>query len=146
MRIPDHLINHSEEAFPARVKELTAGRGADVIYDPVGGDVFDQSLRCLNSGGRLLVIGFASGRIPKVPVNLTLLKNTSIVGAYWGGYASVQPEVVRDSLETLLSWYRDGRIKPHVSATYPLHQAPQALNSLLTRQSTGRVVLTTRPA
>lgn len=140
----DHLINYSEEAFPDRVKELTAGRGADVIYDPVGGDVFDQSLRCLNSDGRLLVIGFASGRIPKLPVNKTLLKNTSIVGAYWGGYAFRQPEVVLDSLETLLGWYQDGRIKPHVSATYPLQQAPQALNTLLARQSTGRVVLTTR--
>jgi NADPH2:quinone reductase len=139
----DHAINHSSEDFVARVRELTGGRGADVIYDPVGGDVFDQSLRCLNNDGRLLVIGFASGRIPKVPVNLTLLKNISIVGAYWGGYAWGQPEVVLDSLETLLRLYEEGRIRPYVSKTYPLEQASLALNTLLERESTGRVVLTT---
>ncbi|MBX3060587.1 MAG: NADPH:quinone oxidoreductase family protein [Anaerolineae bacterium] len=140
----DYLINYRQEKFRDRVKEITNGKGADVVYDPVGGDVFDESVRCLAWEGRLLVIGFADGRIPQLPVNLALVKNMSVVGVYWGGYAARQPRVITDSLRTLLAWYAEGKIKPHISQTYPLEQAATALNSLITRQSTGKVVLTIR--
>jgi D-arabinose 1-dehydrogenase-like Zn-dependent alcohol dehydrogenase len=126
------------------LSELTGGAGADVIYDPVGGDVFDQSLRCINWEGRLLVIGFASGRIPQAPANLTLVKNCSIVGVYWGAYALKQPITLLQSMQTLLGWYSRGQLKPHISATYPLEQVAEAMNMLTNRQSTGKVVLITR--
>ena len=140
----DHLINYREENFKDRVKEITDGKGADVIYDPVGGDVFDQSLRCINWEGRLLVIGFASGRIPSAPANLTLVKNCSVVGVFWGAYARKQPHTLLQSLQTLLGWYSEGKLKPHISATYPLEQVAEAMNSLIKRKSTGKVVLTMR--
>lgn len=138
----DHLINYRQEKFRDRVKEITNGRGANVIYDPVGGDVFDESVRCIAWEGRLLVIGFADGRIPQLPVNLALVKNMSVVGVYWGGYSARQPRVITDSLRTLLAWYAEGKIWPHISQTFPLEQAAAALNSLINRQSTGKVVLT----
>ncbi len=140
----DHLINYRQEEFRDRVKELTGGKGADVIYDPVGGDVFDQSMRCINWEGRILVIGFASGRIPKVPANIALVKNFSVVGFYWGGYLRRKPKVVTDSLAILLNWYAEGKLKPHISQTFPMGQAAKALNLLSGRKSTGKVVLTTR--
>ncbi|GIK57293.1 MAG: NADPH:quinone oxidoreductase family protein [Chloroflexi bacterium] len=140
----DHLINYRQDKFRDRVKEITNGKGADVIYDPVGGDVFDESVRCIAWEGRLLVIGFADGRIPQLPVNLALVKNMSVVGVYWGGYSTRQPRVITDSLRTLLAWYVEGKIRPHISQTYPLGQAADALNSLINRQSTGKVVLTIR--
>jgi NADPH2:quinone reductase len=140
----DHLINYREENFRDRVKEITGGAGADVIYDPVGGDVFDQSLRCINWEGRLLFIGFARGRIPQAPANLTLVKNCSIVGVYWGAYALKQPITLLQSMQTLLGWYSRGQLKPHISATYPLEQVAEAMNMLTNRQSTGKVVLITR--
>jgi NADPH2:quinone reductase len=140
----DHLINYRQESFRDRVKEITNGKGADVIYDPVGGDVFDQSLRCINWEGRLLVIGFASGRIPQAPANLTLVKNCSIVGVYWGAYATRQPHTLFQSLQTLLGWYSQGKLKPHISATFPLEQVAEAMNMLTGRQSTGKVVLVIR--
>ncbi len=137
----DHTINYREGGFRERVKELTGGRGADVIYDPVGGDVFDESLRCIAWEGRLLVIGFASGRIPQIPAGLVLVKNISIVGLYWGAYARHNPRVLTDSLSALLTWYAAGKIRPHVSATYPLDQTAEALRALLERRSTGKVVV-----
>ncbi len=140
----DHLINYRQEKFRDRVKEITNGQGADVIYDPVGGDVFDESVRCIAWEGRLLVIGFADGRIPQLPINLALVKNMSVVGVYWGGYSARQPRVITDSLRTLLAWYAEGKIKPYISQTYPLAEAATALNNLMQRQSTGKVVLTIR--
>lgn len=140
----DHLINYREENFRDRVKEITGGKGADVIYDPVGGDVFDSSLRCINWEGRLLVIGFASGRIPQAPANLTLVKNCSIVGVYWGAYAMKQPQTLLESMQTLLGWYSEGKLKPHISATYPLEQVAEAMTMLTNRESTGKVVLVVR--
>lgn len=140
----DHLINIREESLRDRVREISGGKGADVIYDPVGGDLFDQSLRCIAWEGRMLVIGFADGRIPHIPANLALVKNISIVGLYWGGYTSRNPQVVTNSLATLLAWYAEGKIRPHISQTYPMAQAADALNALINRQSTGKVVLTVR--
>lgn len=138
----DVTIDPQQEDLRARIKALTAGRGADVIYDPVGGDLFDQSLRCVAWEGRIIVVGFASGRIPSVPVNLTLVKNCSVIGLYWGAYLRHDPAVIGRSLQQLLAWYEAGRLRPHISATYPLEQAADALRALLARQTTGKIVLT----
>jgi NADPH2:quinone reductase len=137
----DHLINYTKENFRDRVKEITGGKGADVIYDPVGGDVFDQSLHCINWEGRYLVIGFASGRIPDAPANLALVKNFSIVGVFLGAYAQRDPETYRASMETLLGWYGEGKLNPHISKTFPLEETAQALNMLKNRQATGKIVV-----
>ena len=137
----DHLINYTEESFRDRVKEITGGKGADVIYDPVGGDVFDQSLRCINWEGRLLVIGFASGRIPEAPANLALVKNCSIVGVFYGAYGQRDPKTYRASMKTLLGWYGEGKLKPHVSKTYPIEETAQALNMLENREAMGKIVV-----
>ena len=140
----DHTINYRTGGFRDTVRELTGGRGADVIYDPVGGDVFDESLRCINWEGRLLVIGFASGRVPEAPANLLLVKNCSAIGVYWGAYAMKDPKVLVDSLAELFRWYAEGSIRPHTSMTFPLEQATDALRALKERRSTGKVVLTVR--
>lgn len=140
----DHLINYTEESIRDRVKELTGGKGANVIYDPVGGDVFSQSMRCIAWEGRLLVIGFASGTIPQLPTNLALLKNCSVVGVFWGAYRQNDPQVIDDSLQTLLGWYGEGKLKPHISQTYPLEQAADALYTLMNRQAKGKLVVTMR--
>ncbi|MFN4309895.1 MAG: NADPH:quinone oxidoreductase family protein [Ferrovibrio sp.] len=136
-----HVINYSKESIKDRVKELTGGNGADVIYDAVGGDAFDQSLRCINWDGRLLVIGFASGRIPEAPANLALIKGCSIVGVFWGAFAAREPEKNRANFAALLALFEQGRLKPHVSASYPLEQVPQAMQALLSRKTTGKVVI-----
>ncbi len=138
----DHVINYTDGPFKDQVKELTGGKGADVIYDPVGGDVFDQSLRCINWNGRLLVIGFASGRIPAAPANLALLKNCSIVGVFWGAWTEREPDGNAENMAQIFEWYREGTIKPHISHRFPLEQAADALNALINREVVGKAVLT----
>ena len=138
-----HLVNYAEEDLRERVKALTDGRGADVIFDPVGGDAFDAAMRCIAWEGRILVIGFASGRIPQAACNIVLVKNISIVGFPWGAYAGHNPELLRDSLAELVSWHTEGKVNPHVSHVLPLAEAGQALELLMTRRSTGKVVLST---
>jgi NADPH:quinone reductase len=142
----DHLIDYRSEDIRARVKELTQGRGADVIFDPVGGDVFDASLRCIAWSGRLLVIGFAAGRVPQIPANILLVKNIAVMGVYWGSYRSHAPERLAGQFEELFSWWRAGRLQPHVSHKLDLGQAAEAMALLLERRSTGKVVLTTGAA
>ena len=137
-----HAINYREQSFRDRVKELTEGRGADVIFDPVGGEVFEQSLRCINWEGRILVIGFASGVIPNLPANLALVKNMSVVGVYWGAYRKRNPALLQQSWQQLVEWFAEGALSPHVSASYPLEEAPAALTSLIERRATGKVVVT----
>lgn len=137
----DHLINYSEGEFRNRVKELTNGAGADVIFDPVGGETFDQSLRCINWEGRILVIGFASGAIPNAPANILLVKNVSVVGLYWGAYRKHSPSVITDSLAKLYQWYLGGQLKPHISEQFPLENAADALRALIDRRATGKVVV-----
>lgn len=137
----DHLINYTEENFRDKVKELTGKKGADVIYDPVGGDVFMQSLRCIAWEGRILVIGFASGTIPQAPANLALVKNASIVGVFWGAYSQRDPKVLIGSLMKLMQWYNEGKIKPHISKVYPFEETTAAMHALTGRQSTGKVVV-----
>lgn len=137
----DEVINYADGEFKDRVKELTDGNGADVIYDPVGGDVFDQSLRCINWGGRLLVIGFASGRIPQAPANLVLLKGCAIVGVFWGGWIQRGGEDNRKNFEKIFPWIREGKLRPHISHTFPLEQAADALYALIERKVIGKAVL-----
>ena len=115
-----------------------------MVYDPVGGELFHQALRSTGWEGRVLVIGFASGTIPEVPVNLTLVKNVSIVGVYWGAYALRGPAVLGGSLMQLFKWFSEGKLSPHVSATYPLAQTQEAIRALANREATGKVVVETR--
>ncbi len=137
----DELINYSTEKIRERVKALTDGKGADVIYDPVGGDAMDESVRCINWKGRILVIGFASGRIADIASNLILLKGFSVVGVFWGSFRAREPELSRTNFETLLEWYAEGKLKPHVSLALPLEQATEALEALIARKVSGKAVL-----
>jgi len=134
-------INYRDEDWVARVKELTDGRGADVICDPVGGDVFDRSMKCIAFEGRILIVGFASGRIPSAPMSRVLVKNFSLVGLHWGLYFDKNPRVLQDAQQAISRLLADGKISPVVSATYPLEDATAALEALGSRKTTGKVVL-----
>jgi NADPH2:quinone reductase len=137
----DALIDYRSESIRDRVRELTGGLGADVVYDPVGGDAFDQALRAVNWEARMLVIGFASGRIQSVPANLVLVKNISVIGVVWGAQAERDPVLVSRNLAELLRWWEEGRLKPLVSKTFPLAEAGAAMEALLSRRHAGRIVL-----
>jgi NADPH2:quinone reductase len=137
------VINYARESIKDRTKELTGGAGADVIYDAVGGDAFDQAIRAINWKGRLLVVGFASGRIPDLPVNLVLLKGCEVVGVFWGAFTAREAEVNRQNLAELGEYFRAGKIRPLVSRTFPLERVADALNVILERKATGKIVLTT---
>jgi NADPH2:quinone reductase len=136
-----HLINYTESSLKEQVKELTGGRGVDVIYDPVGGDLFDDCLRSISWGGRILVIGFASGKIPAIPANLPLLKGSSVVGVFWGQFTQREPSLSIENTNELLQLFDEGKLKPHVSGTYPLAQASDALLDLAERRAMGKVVV-----
>ncbi|NAT61134.1 NADPH:quinone oxidoreductase [Pseudomonas syringae pv. actinidifoliorum] len=137
----DELINYSETSLKDEVKRLTNGNGADVIYDPVGGDLFDQAIRAIAWNGRLLVVGFASGRIPDLPVNLTLLKGASVVGVFWGSFAQRQPQDNAANFTQLFAWFEEGKLKPLVSTVYPLERAGEAIDLLGGRRAVGKVVI-----
>ncbi|WP_223886464.1 zinc-binding dehydrogenase, partial [Pseudomonas syringae] len=137
----DELINYSETSLKDEVKRLTTGNGADVIYDPVGGDLFDQAIRSIAWNGRLLVVGFASGRIPELPVNLTLLKGASVVGVFWGSFAQRQPQDNAANFKQLFAWFEEGKLKPLVSTVYPLERAGEAIDLLGGRRAVGKVVV-----
>jgi NADPH:quinone reductase len=140
----EHVINYrTNTAWRERVKELTNGNGADVIYDPVGGDVFEQSLRCINWNGRLLVVGFAGGPIPSAKANLILLKGCSVVGVFWGAFSAREPEVNRKNFAQLMTWYEQGSLKPAISHRFPLERAADALNAIVRREVVGKAVLLT---
>jgi NADPH:quinone reductase len=134
-------IDYKAEDFVAVVKEQTDGRGADVIYDPVGGDVFDRSRRCIAWEGRLLVIGFTSGRIPEVPANHVLLKNYSVVGVHWGPYTDREPSLIASTHAELVRLHGEGAIKPLIGRRVPMDEAPQALEDLGARRTVGKVVV-----
>lgn len=138
----DHLIDYRTEDIRERVKQLTDGRGADAVYDPVGGSAFDASLRATAQMGRILVVGFASGTVPQIPANILLVKNISVIGYYWGAHRKLAPELVRRSFSTLLDWYEADKLRPHVSHTFDLSNAAEAMAMLKSRKSTGKVVLT----
>ncbi len=137
----DELINYSETSLKDEVKRLTAGNGVDVIYDPVGGDLFDQAIRSIAWNGRLLVVGFASGRIPELPVNLALLKGASVVGVFWGSFAQRQPQDNAANFKQLFDWYAEGKLKPLVSQVYPLEKGAEAIEVLGKRSAVGKVVV-----
>src|SRR6266568_2709966 len=137
----DEVINYVNEDLKVRVKELTGGDGVDVIYDPVGGDYSEAALRGIAWGGRHLVIGFTAGEIPRIPLNLPLLKGCSIVGVFWGSFMAREAGHYQENIQELLSWFSAGKLKPHISATYPLEQAGEALNDVMSRKVKGKVVL-----
>ena len=137
----DELIDYRQESIRDRVRELTAGRGADVVFDPVGGDAFDQALRAVNWEARMLVIGFAAGQIQAVPANLILVKNISVIGVVWGAQAERDPVLVSRNLAELLRWWETGRLKPEVARSFPLAEAGAALEALLSRRYAGKIVL-----
>jgi NADPH2:quinone reductase len=137
----DDGIDYASEDFVERVKALTGGRGADVIYDSVGGDVFDRSLKCIAWNGRLLVIGFAGGTIPSVAANRILLKNIAVVGLHWGAYLKNEPQRVPETYAALFRLYGEKQIRPVIYHGYPLEEAPAALAALGSRQTHGKVVL-----
>ncbi len=139
----DHLINYTSQDLRARVKEITKGQGVNVIYDPVGGKFSEIAIRDMAWGGRYLVIGFAAGEIPKIPLNLTLLKGCSIVGVFWGQFTQREPVENKRNNDELIQLYLDGKINPHIHATYPLDKASDALNEVLDKKVSGKVVLTT---
>lgn len=137
----DYLIDTRREDVRSRIKELTGGRGADVIYDPVGGELFAASLRAIAFEGRILVIGFAGGTVPQIPANHLLVKNVDVIGLNWPAYAERHPQLMTASFRTLMDWYLTGAIRPYISAIYPLERAVDALEQVVARKSTGKVVI-----
>jgi NADPH2:quinone reductase len=137
----DALIDYSRESIRDRMRELTGGQGADVVFDPVGGDAFDQALRAVKWRARLLVVGFAAGRIQAVPANLVLVKNVSVVGVSWGMEGERDPAFISGHLAELLEWWEDGRLKPLVARTFPLAEVAAAMRALMSRRYAGKIVL-----
>ena len=140
----DELIDYSQNSLKDEIKRLTGGKGVDVIYDPVGGDLFDQAVRGLAWNGRLLVVGFASGRIPELPANLVLLKGAAVLGVFWGSFAQRQPADNAANFRQLFAWYGEGKLKPLVSKTYPLADAGLAIEQLAIRKAVGKLVVKIR--
>ena len=138
----DATINYATEDLRGRIRALTNGNGADVVYDSVGGPYTEPALRSIAWRGRLLVVGFAAGEIPRIPLNLTLLKGCSIVGIYWGDFARREPDRFAASMRQLFQWHAEGRLRPHISATFPLERASQAIRLMADRQVKGKIVLT----
>jgi NADPH:quinone reductase len=136
------LIDYTHSPLRERLKDLVGPTGVDVVYDPVGGELFEQALRSTAWGGRVLVIGFASGVIPKAPVNLALLRGCSIVGVSLGGFRSRHPETNAANFAQLFAWHEEGKLRPHVSLTLPLSRAAEALRMLASRRAVGKIVLT----
>lgn len=134
----DHLIDSDAQDIKTAVKALG---GADVVYDPVGGDAFKAALGACKPEARVIVIGFASGEVPQVAANILLVKNITVMGFYWGGYLKFQPDAMSDSLAELLDWLAEGRLKPHISHVLPLDRADEALELMRSRASTGKVVI-----
>ncbi|MHB2263855.1 NADPH:quinone oxidoreductase family protein [Aliihoeflea sp. PC F10.4] len=123
------------------LKQATGGNGVDVAFDPVGGEGFDVLARSMGWGGRLLVIGFASGTIPKLPVNLTLVKGYSVVGVFWGAFTAKEPQAYADNMSELVGWYLEGKVKPVIEGVYPLAEAPSILERVLGRGAAGKIIL-----
>ena len=137
----DFLINYSDGDLKTKIKELTKGKGADVIYDPVGGDLFDQATRCINWNGRLLVVGFTSGRIPEYKANLALLKGASMVGVFLGRFATEEPEAYEANMVELFEFFKQGKIKPAVYRSFKMDDFVSAFNVFKERKVMGKVTL-----
>ena len=138
----DATINYGRESIKERVKDLTDGSGADVVYDPVGGNVFLETLRCVAWEGRVLVVGFASGTVPAAPMNLPLLKGSSIVGVFWGDFVRRFPQRNQENFDQLVEWVDSGAVVPHISMRLPLKSAAQALRAIADRSIAGKAILT----
>jgi len=138
----DEVINYSTEDLKERVKLLTGGKGVDVIYDPVGDKYAEPAFRSIGWNGRYLVIGFAAGEIPKLPLNLPLIKGASIVGVFWGAFTAHEPKLHAENMAELLKWFAEGKLKPHVSAHLPLERGAEAIRMLMDRKAKGKVILT----
>jgi NADPH2:quinone reductase len=135
-------INYSSEDLRQRIRDLTDGNGVDVVYDPVGGAHTETALRALAVNGRHLVIGFAAGEIPKIPLNLLLLKQSALIGVFWGAFARANPERHAANMAELFAWFEQGSLRPHISAEYPLARFDEALDMVMERRAKGKVVLT----
>lgn len=138
----DETLNYTDEDLKVRLKELTDGKGVDVIYDPVGADLAEPALRAIGWNGRFLVVGFAGGGIPKIPLNLALLKGCQIVGVFWGDHLVREPDRHRANMAQLLDWVVDGKIKPHIHKVYPLEETSDALLAIARREVRGKVIVT----
>ena len=138
----DATINYATEDLRERVKALTNGKGPDVVYDPVGGQYAEPAFRSIGWRGRYLVIGFANGEIPKLPLNLPLLKGASIVGVFWGQYTQLEPKAFAADVAEMFAWVKEGKLRPHISARFPLAEGAKALEHLMNRKATGKVVIT----
>lgn len=137
----DAVINYTSEDLKTRIKELTNGKGADVIYDPVGGEYTEPALRGIAWEGRFLVVGFAAGNIPKIPLNLPLLKGCQIVGVFWGSFAMKNPSKNMQNSLQLMQWYAEKKVNPHIHALYPLEDTSKALQEMMDRKVKGKVVV-----
>jgi len=137
----DILINYSNTDLREAIKEATNGKGPDVIYDPVGGTYAEPAFRSIAWSGRYLVVGFANGEIPKLPLNLMLLKGASLVGVFWGEFAKREPKHNLAAMKELMGWLNQGKINPHISARYALNETAQALKDMAARKVTGKIVI-----
>lgn len=138
----DELIHYGRDDLRARLKEIVGERGVDVVYDPVGGKLSEPALRSIAWNGRFLVVGFAAGEIPAMPLNLPLLKGCAILGVFWGAFARKQPDDNAANMRELFEWFRQGRVRPHICARFPLAQAAQAMDLVAQRGARGKVVIT----
>ncbi len=138
----DELINYTSEDLRERLKALTGGKGPDVVYDPVGGGFAEPAFRSIAWRGRYLVIGFANGEIPRLPLNLALLKGASIVGVFWGDFVAREPKVFADDVATMFGWIAQGKLRPHISGRYPLAQGARAIEDMMNRKVVGKVIIT----
>lgn len=137
----DQTINYSKEDLKSEIKKLTDNKGVDVIYDPVGGEYSEAAFRGIAWEGRYLVVGFASGTIPKMPLNLPLLKTASIVGVFWGDFAMRNPKQNMENTRMLMKWYDEGKLRPHIHKTYELKNASRALEEMMNRKVRGKLVI-----
>ncbi len=138
----DALIDYSREDLRDRIKQITGGEGIDVVYDPVGGALAEPSIRSLKRYGRYLVVGFAAGEIPKLPLNLLLLKTAAAIGVFWGQFVEREPERNSQNLKELFAWQAAGKLHPHVSAAFPFEQTAAAIQHVADRKALGKVVIT----
>ena len=137
----DAGVNYAAADLKAALRQLTGGKGVDVVYDPIGGEQGEAALRGMDWGGRFLVVGFAAGEMPKLPLNLVLLRSYDVLGIYWGAWAARNPAGHKANMEQILAWCAAGKLSPHVQAAYPLSEAAAALKAIATRKAMGKVIL-----
>jgi NADPH2:quinone reductase len=135
------LINYSNEDLRERVLELTLGQGADVIFDPIGGDLFNAAMRCVAFAGRIVVLGFVSGSFAAARTNVLLVKNAGVLGSAWAGYCLKHPEIVQECYAELVRWYEEGGVKPYIGRTFHFEEGAQALKELAERRAIGKLIL-----